>query len=323
MIRVEFTISRRHLFFLVGILVVGALAVPGVSWAAGRFDDVPDNNVFAADIEWLADAGITKGCNPPANTEFCPGSYVTREQMAAFMHRLAGGDDRTVDGRLDALEDLLAGVSRNGDTLLFDGMNLQIVNGMGKTDSKNTLGNLIIGYNESPGGATVYRGGSHNLVVGDEHQYRSWGGIVAGRGNTVSGSWASVTGGSWNTASGGAASVTGGTGNIASNDHSSVTGGLDNTASGGAASVTGGRNNTASGSYASVTGGYHSIASGAWSAVASGFHNTASGDYSSVAGGYFNEANGDDEVVVGGDNVTCGIPGDAGVCGEGYWYATD
>ena len=46
-----------------------------------------DGSVFEADIARLAAAGITMGCNPPDNTEFCPYSVVTREQMAAFLHR--------------------------------------------------------------------------------------------------------------------------------------------------------------------------------------------------------------------------------------------
>jgi len=50
-----------------------------------------DGSIFEADIAKLAAAGITKGCNPPANTEFCPHSLVTREQMAAFLHRAASG----------------------------------------------------------------------------------------------------------------------------------------------------------------------------------------------------------------------------------------
>ncbi len=50
------------------------------------FDDAR-GHLFAADISKLANAGITKGCNPPANDEFCPDSYVTRGQMAAFMVR--------------------------------------------------------------------------------------------------------------------------------------------------------------------------------------------------------------------------------------------
>ncbi len=33
---------------------------------------------------------ITRGCNPPDNTLFCPGSFVTRAQMAAFLVRALG-----------------------------------------------------------------------------------------------------------------------------------------------------------------------------------------------------------------------------------------
>lgn len=54
-----------------------------------RFTDVPDSNIFHADIDWLAEAGITKGSNPPDNTEFSPHDPVTRQEMAAFLHRLA------------------------------------------------------------------------------------------------------------------------------------------------------------------------------------------------------------------------------------------
>ncbi|HUG08104.1 MAG TPA: SpoIID/LytB domain-containing protein [Acidimicrobiia bacterium] len=53
------------------------------------FDDVSSSNTFYNDIAKLATAGITEGCNPPANTSFCPGDFVTRGQMAAFLHRAA------------------------------------------------------------------------------------------------------------------------------------------------------------------------------------------------------------------------------------------
>jgi hypothetical protein len=71
------------------VAVTALVALPVGALAADRFDDVPDSNVFHDDISWLADADVTRGCNPPANTEFCPSDEVTREQMAAFMHRLA------------------------------------------------------------------------------------------------------------------------------------------------------------------------------------------------------------------------------------------
>ncbi len=49
-----------------------------------------DGSVFEGDIDRLGTAGVTRGCNPPANTRFCPGSNVTRGQMAAFLHRALG-----------------------------------------------------------------------------------------------------------------------------------------------------------------------------------------------------------------------------------------
>lgn len=74
---------------LVGVVAL-AVIVPAAAFAATSvFDDVADDSVYVNDINWLAASGVTKGCNPPANTRFCPGSNVTREQMAAFMHRLS------------------------------------------------------------------------------------------------------------------------------------------------------------------------------------------------------------------------------------------
>ncbi|HEY7565071.1 MAG TPA: S-layer homology domain-containing protein [Acidimicrobiia bacterium] len=51
-----------------------------------RFVD-DDGNVFEGAIERLAQAGITVGCNPPANDRFCPANTVSRGQMAAFLVR--------------------------------------------------------------------------------------------------------------------------------------------------------------------------------------------------------------------------------------------
>jgi hypothetical protein len=41
-------------------------------------------SVHEADINRVAAAGITLGCG---NGNFCPAKVVTREQMAAFLHR--------------------------------------------------------------------------------------------------------------------------------------------------------------------------------------------------------------------------------------------
>ncbi|MDX1450714.1 MAG: S-layer homology domain-containing protein, partial [Acidimicrobiia bacterium] len=90
-------------------------SVPG-----GRFVD-DDHSEFEGDIEAIAAAGITRGCNPPVNDRFCPLDPVTRGQMAAFLvrglHLAPSGLDRFVDddgsvfqGDIQALA--LAGITR-------------------------------------------------------------------------------------------------------------------------------------------------------------------------------------------------------------------
>lgn len=166
---------------------------------------------------------------------------------------------------------------QNGDAV-FKGVNVQVVNGLGKTDSTNGKGNLILGYNEYtlvtgsfcsngayispiPCGSNGYkwesrqRSGSHNIVSGVNHNYTQYGGVVLGFGNVINSPWSTVTGGAFNTAGGPASSVTGGAGNIARGENASVSGGTKNVAAGIQSSVTGGSFNTAGGRLSSVSGG--------------------------------------------------------------------
>ena len=62
------------------------------------FHDVPLGSTFAVDIGKLATVGITRGCNPPDNDEFCPDDEVTRAQMAAFIVRALGLTDDSHPG---------------------------------------------------------------------------------------------------------------------------------------------------------------------------------------------------------------------------------
>jgi hypothetical protein len=160
-----------------------------------------------------------------------------------------------LEARIAALEALLIGVSRGGtpDTLTFSAMNVQVNDGSGDTEGAvNGLGNLIVGYNENDVSAT--RTGSHNLVVGIEHEYTSYGGFVAGRFNTITGQYVSVSGGRANQALGDYSSVSAGNANNASGNLSSVSGGVSNEASGYYSSISGGNANTASGSASSAIG---------------------------------------------------------------------
>jgi len=42
---------------------------------------------FQGAVEWLAGHGITQGCNPPDNTDYCPDRRVTRGEMSALFKR--------------------------------------------------------------------------------------------------------------------------------------------------------------------------------------------------------------------------------------------
>ena len=82
-------------------LVAGTVGVAAAGLPAGGSFSDDNGNVHEGNIEAIAAGGITKGCNPPDNTLYCPGASVTRGQMAAFLVRAldlpAASDDYFTD----------------------------------------------------------------------------------------------------------------------------------------------------------------------------------------------------------------------------------
>lgn len=236
---------------------------------------------------------------------------------------------------------LTGGTDAQGNpAVYFSGVNVYVNNGTGQTRTVNGLGNLVVGYDEpeDPATATSFcsdghydnatdclnnggtwavsqKTGSHNLVVGPEHSYTQYGGLVAGWKNRVTGifatvsggrknnaraNYASISGGGDNTATASWAAVSGGQGNNAGAFYASVSGGVQNDATGQAASVSGGRLNNATGADASVSGGYQNNANNSYASISGGRSNTASAGYASVCGGYANSAAGYASTVSGG-----------------------
>lgn len=202
--------------------------------------------------------------------------------------------------------------------VIFHGANVHVRSGSGGTIDSSALGNLIIGYNDIPSGGLDEgdRGGSHNLVVGEAHKFKGWGGFVTGSYNTITGFMTSVTGGRFNEASGSSASVTGGSWNKATGQYASVSGGENNEAFAYSSSVCGGGGNTATGRAASVTGGTGNEAFGVNASVSGGQTNVASGDYSSIGGGIDNMTEGRCATVSGGDSNTA--EGERATVGGGH-----
>lgn len=60
--------------------------VAGTPQSVPPFSD-SETSIFAEPIQWLRDEGISMGCNPPLNTDYCPNLPLTREQTATFLDR--------------------------------------------------------------------------------------------------------------------------------------------------------------------------------------------------------------------------------------------
>lgn len=207
-------------------------------------------------------------------------------------------------------------------TLLVRGVDVQVVNGLGATDSANGTGNVIVGWGETAG--PTDRTGSHHLIAGARQSWTGSGGVVVGDRSRV----------------GPSAAVIGGAANLALTDSATVVGGRQMSAAGQDATAAGGRRNIATGTASLVTGGgseagganaasEHAVvlggrggSTGAPGAVAlGGFSPQAAGSSSVVLGGEGNVA-ADGAAVLGGNGRSAGageVLGDGDEGDDGDW----
>jgi len=197
-----------------------------------------------------------------------PGDSKDEEDIALLQEEVASLKD-TVDTLVSSLDGLSANLacvsgSSTDKDLIFEGCNVHVVNGLGATDSITGTGNLIVGYNEETEclrnneGACAHSG-SHNIIAGHSNTFTSYGGIVVGTQNSITGPYAAVTGGVRNTASGASSSVSGGQGNLAGGPASSVSGGDLSRSMGQSSNVSGGSFNAATAAYSTVSGGKYQL----------------------------------------------------------------
>ena len=202
---------------------------------------------------------------------------------------------------------------------IVDGCNLHVQNGVGQTGTTNRYGNLIIGYNKNE---VSTRTGSHNLIVGDLHEYTSYGGIVSGVENTLSGSNATILGGGQNHANftsavilgadrgqaDGNVVLIGGQRNYGSADahFSAVVGGIENHVTGPSSVVIAGTMNVAAGGGSLVCGGSENTAGGGSDVVCGGSRNQSTGSRSVLVGGNQNAVSGSNGIVTGGQHCDIG-----------------
>lgn len=180
---------------------------------------------------------------------------------------------RQLENRIQVLESSLSQLQSNNINRLNDyveiiednncitaqlsGLNLQIVNGEGSTNTTNCKGNLIIGYNEERSGTPVSRTGSHNLVLGIKHNYSSFSGFINGTANTItqSGEYCSILNGNECFANAKYVSICNGRDHKGNASLSTIVGGFDNGGTGQTSVVVGGMNNRADGNYSVILGG--------------------------------------------------------------------
>ncbi len=97
---------------------------------------------------------------------------------------LSAAELETLKGILPHIKFVASGIGGK-PTVQFSGINVQIVSGSGSTaGAVNGEGNLVIGYDENTGGHA--QTGSHDLILGEEQTFTSFGGVVAGFRNTIS-----------------------------------------------------------------------------------------------------------------------------------------
>jgi hypothetical protein len=78
---------------LVAILVMFGSGLTGAVYASHQFPDVGGNNPFHGDIDWLVDQKVASGYN---DGKFHPTDPVTRQELAAMLHRYAGRTETAV-----------------------------------------------------------------------------------------------------------------------------------------------------------------------------------------------------------------------------------
>ena len=154
--------------FLIAVVALLLMAPVAAVAAGGTFTD-DDDSIFESNIEWLAGAGVTKGCNPPTNDLFCPDDNVSRGQMAAFMQRFAqflGAEDGKVTAADSAdVADSATTAAMAADSDALDGISSEGFLQHGEIILRHSTSELTPNWLGGPTTITSFSAG--NMVTGD------------------------------------------------------------------------------------------------------------------------------------------------------------
>lgn len=226
-------------------------------------------------------------------------------------------DNATLKAQVASLQSLLQHFSRVEDTVFITHANVKILNGTGNMRSTNGLGNLVVGYSDDPI-QVRYSTGSHNIAIGGNNRFTSWGSLVTGHHNIVNAPYSASIGGEYTNVNGFfGVSIAGLQGGL-NGTHSVVLGGEGNGTNGDFATVVGGSANVAGGARSVVVGGAMNGTAGRESAIFGGFSNRVNelafrsvilgGEGNSIDATYASTLNGWHAYVSGGNSTTVGGP---------------
>ena len=230
---------------------LAAFAPPAQAQVCTPFTDVAAGDPFCTSIQWMFNRGITLGCTA---SQYCPGSNVRRDQMAAFMFRLGnvvhqqGGNAFGATAVLGTTDDQPLDVRVNGGRAMRfepNAISPNVVGGSAHNSVETGVrGATIAGGGVATGADEVFVPGSPNLVVA---HYGTVGGGYANRAGTLEANlaaraFATVGGGATNAAGGFASTVGGGVENAATSTYATIAGGLRNSALAEGGAIGGGGN---------------------------------------------------------------------------------
>ena len=197
--------------------------------------DVPASDGFCTNIQWMFNRGVTFGCT---GNQYCPANPVRRDQMAAFIFRLAhdvvfqdGGNAFGNPAVLGTTDNEPLDLRANGSRVMRYEPNAISPNVIGGSAANSVTagvrGATIAGGGVPAGADPIFGGEAPNAVtdaygtVGGGHGNRAG----DGAGTTTDKPFATVGGGALNTASGSSSTVAGGVNNTAIATTSTVAGG--------------------------------------------------------------------------------------------------
>jgi hypothetical protein len=237
------------------------------------FTDVAASSAFCSNIQWLYNRGVTTGCTA---TTFCPAQFVRRDQIAAFLNRLANnlfpltcvsGQVMKWNGTQWACSNDLTGGGGPTNAFVQGGNAFGTPAVLGTTDFQpievRIAGQRVLQL-EIPDYPNVVAGSRFNSSGAGQF------------GQTISGGG---TNGTCPSSAGQRPCA-----NVSSASNTTIGGGYANVAAEYAATIAGGAGNSAAGYTASVLGGYQNLAGGSFSVAAGGAFNEASGHNSFAAG---------------------------------------